>query len=156
MFSIKREKALFFILFFSFFLLYPRRSHCKRKILVELTSPSSPAELWSPTQKKNKHWAHITGKLLDCISGLCGIAHQSVVKVEGISRTLSRIQCRNPYSKNGENWDVLLHLEQFFWHNFSHVKGKSWCLLPSPGPFWCSSYWSILQHSVRLICLHWA
>jgi len=58
---------------------------------MELTSLSS-AEIWSPAQKP-KHLAHIAGKQLDFISGFYGIVHQSVMKLVGIPRAVSGIQC---------------------------------------------------------------
>lgn len=59
---------------------------------MELTSPSS-ADMWSPTQNP-KHLSHIAGKRLDLISCFYGMVHQTIMKLEGISRTAGGIQCR--------------------------------------------------------------
>lgn len=48
---------------------------------MELTSPSSPADIWSPTQKP-KHLAHTAGKQLDFISGSSDVVHQTIMKLE--------------------------------------------------------------------------
>lgn len=63
----------------------------------------------------------------------CDKVQQSVMKLEGIARTVSGIQSWNPHINNGEKGDVFLQIDSaIFWHNLCHLKGQSgvWCLVP--------------------------